>query len=86
MLTACEYARSMSKHIQIKNVEDALHRKLKIRAVESGLSLSEYLKRELASLATRPTNAELLARLKKLKPVKLSKSPAQLVREDRDSR
>jgi hypothetical protein len=35
----------MSKMIQIRNVPDALHRTLKARAAENGLSLSDYLLR-----------------------------------------
>ena len=33
----------MSKMIQLRNVPDALHRKLKSRAAQAGMSLSDYL-------------------------------------------
>ena len=33
----------MSKMVQIRNVPDALHRKLKARAADSGQTLSDYL-------------------------------------------
>ncbi|MDA0636348.1 hypothetical protein OUY22_23255 [Nonomuraea sp. MCN248] len=37
---------------------------LKARAAEAGLSLSVYVARELADIAARPTNAEIVKRLK----------------------
>lgn len=86
MLQACEYALGMNRHIQIKNVDESLHRKLKIRAIEHGMSLSDYLKRELASLADRPTNKDVFDRLRKLSTVELKISAADMVREDRDNK
>jgi antitoxin FitA len=83
---ACEHVTRMNKHVQIKNIDEAVHRKLKIRAIEQGMSLSEYLKRELSSLANRPTNNEVLDRLRKLPNIELKVSAADLVREDRDNR
>jgi plasmid stability protein len=41
--------------IQIHNVPDALHRKLKSRAAVEGMSLSDYLLAELRRVAERPT-------------------------------
>ena len=61
MLSACEHAHHMSKMVQIRNVPDALHRKLKSRAAESGRTLSDFLLAELARLAARPTRDEMLA-------------------------
>jgi len=37
----------MSKMIQIRNVPDELHRDLKKRAALAGMSMSDYIKREL---------------------------------------
>ena len=47
--------------IQIRNVPDDLHRTLKIRAAQEGLSLSDYLLREIEKVAGRPTVSELLS-------------------------
>ena len=44
----------MSKMVQIRNVPDALHRKLKSRAADLGQTLSDYLLTELERLAARP--------------------------------
>jgi antitoxin FitA len=72
-------------HIQIRNVPPELHRKLKIRATEAGLTLSDYLLREVERTAERPTIAEVTDRIRKRKLVKLKTPSADLIREDRDS-
>jgi plasmid stability protein len=76
----------MSKMIQIRNVPDALHRKLKARAAMAGMSLSDYLLSELRRTAEVPTLAELEERLSKLPPVSVEIDTAQLVREAREAR
>ncbi|NEM07673.1 MULTISPECIES: FitA-like ribbon-helix-helix domain-containing protein [Geodermatophilus] len=48
--------------LQVRNVPDDLHAVLRNRALESGLSLSEYVLRELQAVAARPSKAEVLAR------------------------
>jgi Antitoxin FitA-like, ribbon-helix-helix len=47
MRLTCAHAADMSKMVQIRNVPDALHRKLKARAADSGQTLSDYLLAEL---------------------------------------
>jgi plasmid stability protein len=76
----------MSKMIQIRHVPDALHRKLKARAAMQGMSLSEYIKRELKLLAAQPTLEEWFERVSKHEPVELPISAAEMVRAERDSR
>jgi len=76
----------MSKMIQIRNVPDALHRKLKARAATEGMSLSDYLIRELKREAERPSVAEFRELLATRTPVEPSVSPAQIIREERDRR
>ena len=49
--------------IQIRNVPDALHRKLKARAALAGMTLSDYLLAEIRRTAERPTRHELLQRI-----------------------
>jgi plasmid stability protein len=73
----------MSKMIQIRNVPDALHRKLKARAAHDGKSLSDYLLAEMVRFAALPTRDEMLARLHSRAPVKLSVPAAQIIREGR---
>ena len=45
----------MSKMIQIRNVPDAVHRKIKVRAAQSGMTLSDYLRAEIERIAALPT-------------------------------
>ena len=52
----------MPKMIQIRHVPDAVHRKLKARAANLGLSLSDYLIQEITPLAELPTMGEFLDR------------------------
>jgi len=75
----------MSKIIQVRNVPDGLHRALKARAAMAGMSLSGYLLTELREIAQRPTMKEMRERLRRRKPVVLSKPAALVVREMRGS-
>ena len=72
--------------IQIRNVPDALHRKLKSRAALAGMSLSDYLLQQIRTVAERPTIEEMRARLARRSPVTLSVDTADAVRSERDSR
>jgi plasmid stability protein len=72
--------------IQIRNVPDALHRRLKARAALAGMSLSDYLLSEIRQVAERPTLDELRARLAHRPATAPSVAPADAVRAERDSR
>jgi antitoxin FitA len=85
MRLTCEHANGMSKMVQIRNVPDALHRKLKVRAAGSGQTLSDYLMAELERLAARPTREEMRARLHGRKRVILKTPAAVVIREERES-
>ncbi len=76
----------MAKMIQLRNVPDELHRKLKVRAAHAGKSLSDYLLEQIKREAEVPTMEEMIARLEALPPVKTRKSPAQILREEREKR
>ena len=76
----------MSRMIQVRHVPDRVHRILKSRAAQAGMSLSDYLLAELRKIAERPTMDELRKRLQQREPVTLPISAAQAVREERDSR
>jgi hypothetical protein len=47
--------RNMPKMIQIRNVPDDIHRALRVRAAAEGISLSDYIKRDLEELAKQAT-------------------------------
>jgi len=72
--------------IQVRDVPEHVHRTLKSRAASEGMSLSDFLKKELARVAERPTMQEWLERTQKAKPIRAKSSPAQIIRELRDSR
>jgi len=76
----------MSKMIQVRDVPEHLHGTLKSRAAREGMSLSDFIKRELERAAERPTMREWLERTQQSKPIPARRSGAQLVRELRDSR
>jgi antitoxin FitA len=85
MWLACTHAYHMSKMVQIRNVPDTLHRKLKVRAAGAGQTLSDYLLAELARLAARPTREEMLARIHSRKRVTLKTPAAVVIRDERES-
>jgi len=76
----------MSRMIQIRNVPDEVHRKLKVRAAKEGVTLSELLAREARRLAEQPTLEEMRDRLLSRPRVRLRVPPAVVVREERDRR
>lgn len=76
----------MSKMVQIRNVPEVMHRKLKARAAMAGLPLSDFIRLELERTLEKPTREEMLARLAKSESVTLKPSAAALVRAERDSR
>ena len=84
MCTTCMYVFGMPKMIQLRNVPDSLHRKLKARAALEGLSLSDYLLAELQRYANRPTLRDLREQLSHRQPVRTKVPPADAVREDRE--
>ena len=75
----------MSKMIQIRNVPDELHRTLKVRAAQMGMTLSDYLLSEIERVAKRPTLAEMMERLRQREPVELDEPPAVTIRRLRDA-
>lgn len=76
----------MSVMIQIRNVPSELHRRLKARASLAGMTLSDYLLREIRRAAERPSADELRARLQSRAAVQPSVPPARALRAERDGR
>lgn len=75
----------MSKMIQIRNVPESLHRVLKMRAARHGLTLSEYLLREVAQVASRPEVKDVLERIRARGEPSLSEDPVAALRAERDA-
>ena len=76
----------MSKMIQVRDVPESLHITLKSRAAREGMSLSDFIKRELERVAERPTMREWLERTQQAKPIPVKRSAARVIREMRDER
>jgi plasmid stability protein len=76
----------MPKMIQLRHVPDDLHRKLKASAAMDGLSLSDYILREVRQFADKPTMSEMRERLARRKPVHMKTSPVEILRALRDGR
>jgi plasmid stability protein len=72
--------------VQIRNVPPELHRRLKARAAIEGLSMSDYVLREVRKALDRPTRQEVLERLRTRPLRRLRRSAAEVVRAERDSR
>jgi hypothetical protein len=86
MHRTCIHVARMPIMVQIRNVPDALHRRLKSRAALAGMSLSDYLLNEIRELAEKPTIQELRERLAQRQPVMPSTPPADAIRAERDTR
>ena len=72
--------------LQISDVPDDLHDRLKDRAELEGRSLSEYALMELRRAVQRPTRSELVERVAAFERITVSESAADAVRAERDSR
>lgn len=73
----------MSKMIQIRNVPDELHRTLKTRAAERGLTLSEYLLQMAERESQRVTWEEMSRRIERRGRPLADVDVAEIVREMR---
>lgn len=75
----------MAKVVQVRNVPDSVHATLSRRAAAAGLSLSDYVLKELRVVAARDANQELLAELAMLPAAKASgAAEVRSVRSGRD--
>ena len=75
-----------STMVQVRNVPPEFHRRLKARAAMEGMSMSDYVLREVGKALDRPTRAEVLARLQAQPVRKLKRSAASIVRAERERR
>ena len=85
MRITCDILLSMAKMIQIRNVPDDLHRTLKVRAAQAGMTLSDYLLSEIEQVAEKPTLSEMMERLARDEPVALDEPPEDTIRRMRDA-
>jgi plasmid stability protein len=81
-----KHTEPMSRTIQLRNVPDALHRILKSRAAQAGMSLSDYVLSEIREVSALPTLTELQQRMQRREPVNLPEPAAAAVRAERAAR
>ena len=72
--------------VQIRNVPVEIHRRLKARAAVEGMSMSDYILREVRKALDRPTRQEILDRLTAGPTRRIRPSAAAVIRRERDSR
>jgi antitoxin FitA len=72
--------------LQVRNVPDDLHAELRRRAAQAGMSLSDYVLRELRRIAERSPMAEVFARSAALRITLPMDEVVEGIRDERDSR
>ena len=72
--------------VQIRSVPSEFHRRLKARAAMEGMSMSDYILREIGKALERPTRQEVLDRLRTGSGRRLARSAADVIRAERDAR
>ncbi len=72
--------------VQIRNVPADFHRRLKARAAMEGMSMSDYILREVGKALERPMRHEVLERLRTRPVRRLKRRPAEIIRAERDAR
>jgi 2-iminoacetate synthase ThiH len=74
----------MPKMIQVRNVPDEMHRALKTSAAAEGISLSDYIKRELGGVTAKASLEEIDARIRARGPSKVKRETIiRILRESR---
>jgi antitoxin FitA len=76
----------MPKVIQLRDVPEQMHSRLKARAAHEGMTLSGFIKRELERMVERPSLLEWLERTRKAKRVPTKQNAVQVLRKLRDAR
>lgn len=76
----------MATSLQIRNIPPALHKRLKARAAQEGVSMSRYALRQIERALERPTRRELLDAIRSQPKVELDRPVADILREERDRR
>ena len=73
-------------NVQIRSVAPEFHRRLKARAAMEGMSMSEYILREVGKALERPMRQDVLDRLRSRPARRLARTAADVIRAERDAR
>lgn len=71
--------------VRIRNVPVDVRRRLMVRAAVEGLTMSDYVLREVRKALERSTRKELLDRLQACPVRRLGRSAAVVIRTERDA-
>jgi len=85
MQNTCAHAEHMVM-LQIRNVPEDTHRRLKARAALAGQSLSEYALGELRRSLDKPTRTEILDRIAQRAPGPPLEDIVEVIRSEREAR
>ena len=85
MKSAYFHTKRMKTMIQIRNVPEPLHRRVKARAAIEGVSMSRYILQAIERALARPSRQELLEAIRSQPEIRLDPPPADILREERDS-
>jgi plasmid stability protein len=69
--------------LQVRNLSEATHHTLKVRAAQKGQSLSDFVAGELDRIAETPTVEEFLATVRAHGSVEPTVSAVDILREER---
>jgi plasmid stability protein len=72
-------------NVQVRDVPDDVHRRLKSQAALAGQSLNEFLLARMSDIARVPTLPELAERIRERQPYE-GPSSASVIREEREKR
>jgi antitoxin FitA len=75
-----------SKMIQIRHVPEDVHARLKARAAKAGMSLSDYLLREITWMASQLTWDEYFDAVDREEPIAAGIDWVEVIREGREER
>lgn len=73
-------------NVQIRNVPEDLHRRLRARAAMEGTTVSDLLLHELERFMSRPSKREFLDRIAGRTPVVTTETSAQAIERGRAER
>jgi len=72
-------------NVQVRDVPNDVHRRLKSQAALAGQSLNEFLLARMSEIARVPTVPELAERIRSRQPY-VGPSSAEVIREEREKR
>ena len=75
-----------SRALQVRDVPETLHKRLRLQAAAMGTSLSDYVLKQLEKIAARPTPSEMAERLSRRPPIDYGEAVAEAIAEERAKR